>query len=78
MFRAVQSASKSVKKIYQMFKRKGGGRGGVRGILNNVKKTAIFVRAASLTKDIRYLYDLQTSITKKLSYILAPAPVVCL
>ena len=33
-YRAVQSASQSVKKIHQMYKRGGG----VKGVLNNVKK----------------------------------------
>ena len=40
-YRAVQSASQSVKKIYQMYKREGGG---VKGVLNNVKKDCVICK----------------------------------
>ena len=44
-YRAVQSASQSVKKIYQMYKREGGGGRGVKGVLNNVKKDCVICKS---------------------------------
>ena len=41
-YRAVQSASQSVKKIYQMYKREGGG---AKGVLNNVKKDCVICKS---------------------------------